>query len=127
MKKWIFVLPIVLLVLVACGPTVEPENEEGVAVASTEPPLAEVATELPPTTVSSSPTAVSEPPTAVPTDVPPTEPTAIPTDQPVIEPPVPTEEPALETAVIAGRIDEGAFFLGAPNAPVTMIDYSDFL
>ena len=34
-----------------------------------------------------------------------------------------------ETAVnvIAGRTPEGAFFLGDPNAPLTMIDYSDFL
>jgi len=41
----------------------------------------------------------------------------------------PVEAPAEETGpmVISGRLDEGAFFLGDPNAPVTMIDYSDFL
>ena len=125
MKKWILILPIVLLALVACAPGAEPESEVSVAVASpevTESPLAEVATDMPPTEVSS-------PPTGVPTNAPPTQPTAIPTDEPVIEPTaVPTEEPTAETAVIAGRTtEEGAFFLGAVDAPVTMIDYSDFL
>ena len=121
MKKWILILPLVLLALVACAPTAEPNNEESDAVSATEPSLAEVATQPPPT-------AVSELPTAIPTDAPPADPTAIPTDAPVTEPTnVPTEEPAAETAVIAGRLDEGAFFLGAVDAPVTMIDYSDFL
>ena len=116
MKNWILILPIVLLALVACAPGAEPESEVSVAVASpeaTEPPLPEVATEPPPT-------ALSSPTTAVPTNEPPAPPTAIPTAE--IEP---TTVP--ETAVIAGRTDEGAFFLGAVDAPVTMIDYSDFL
>ena len=40
-----------------------------------------------------------------------------------------TEAPAAETGstVVSGRLDEGAFFLGDPNAPITLIDYSDFL
>ncbi len=121
MKKWIFILPIVLLVLVACAPVAEIEDEEGVVIVqeATNPPIAAV-TELP--------TAVSSPPTAVPTDEPPDQPTAVPTSEPVPEPTdSPTEEPVMETAVIAGRLDEGAFFFGAPDAPVTMIDYSDFL
>ena len=29
--------------------------------------------------------------------------------------------------VIFGRNDDGTFFHGAPDAPVTLIDYSDFL
>ncbi len=32
-----------------------------------------------------------------------------------------------ETGVVYGRTDEGAFFQGAADAPVTLIDYSDFL
>jgi len=128
MKRWIYILPIVLLVLVACAPAAEPDNEESVVVSqeATSSPL-EAVTEQP-TADSIPPTAVLSPPTAVPTDAPPAEPTIIPTDAPVIEPTeAPTEEPAAETAVIAGRLDEGAFFFGDPNAPVTMIDYSDFL
>jgi hypothetical protein len=125
MKKWILILPFVLSALVACAPGTEPENDENVAETSpvpTESPLAEVeaATEPPSTDLL--------PPTAVPTDTPPAEPTTIPTTEPTSQPTnVPSEEPAAETAVITGRTDEGVFFLGAPNAPVTMIDYSDFL
>ncbi|PIE82388.1 MAG: hypothetical protein CSA11_00705 [Chloroflexi bacterium] len=106
MKRWILLLPIVLSALVACAPNAEPQPEENAAVASpipTEPPVVETATALPPTT---QPTA--QQPTAQPTAL-------------------PTEEPEMETAVIAGRTDEGAFFLGDPAAPVTIIDYSDFL
>ncbi len=126
MKKWILILPIVLLALVACAPSAEPESEIRVVVASpeaTNSPLQEVATEPPPA-VLSSPTAVLSLPTAVPTNEPPAQPTAIPTDEPVNEPTAIVSPP---TAVIAGRTDEGAFFLGAVDAPVTMIDYSDFL
>jgi hypothetical protein len=36
----------------------------------------------------------------------------------------PTES---DSMVVSGRLDEGAFFRGDPNAPVTLIDYSDFL
>lgn len=42
--------------------------------------------------------------------------------------PTPAEEAAVEqVGVISGRTEEGAFFLGDPNAPITHIDYSDFL
>lgn len=113
MKKWILILPLILL-LAACGSTSQPESEASVVVVPepTHPPV-ETATVLPAT-------AVLLPPTAVPTDPP----TAEPTRQPTA---LPTSEPVAETAVIAGRLDEGSFFLGAPGAPVTMIDYSDFL
>lgn len=125
MKKSVLILPLVLLALVACAPNIEPESEN-VAVAPEPTHLPQEAETVPP------PTAVLLPPTAVPTEAPPTPPTAIPitqpTDEPAAEPTdVPTSEPAAETAVVAGRTDEGAFFFGVPDAPVTMIDYSDFL
>lgn len=46
--------------------------------------------------------------------------------------PLPTTEPAVPigpttAGVVFGRTEEGAFFHGAPDAPVTFIDYSDFL
>ena len=31
------------------------------------------------------------------------------------------------TGVVYGRNDDGTFFHGSPDAPVTLIDYSDFL
>jgi hypothetical protein len=37
------------------------------------------------------------------------------------------EEPVSAGEVIYGRTAEGAFFHGAAEAPVTLIDYSDFL
>jgi hypothetical protein len=41
----------------------------------------------------------------------------------------PTAAPVAESGslVISGRLEEGAFFRGDTNAPVTLIDYSDFL
>ena len=52
----------------------------------------------------------------------PVAPTAVPTSsEPVAAATVPP------TLVTSGRLPEGAFFLGSPDAPITMIDYSDFL
>jgi hypothetical protein len=61
-------------------------------------------------------------------------PTTVPVDESVVtaEPaaltpsPSPTGEPD-PVQVISGQTAEGAFFLGAPDAPITVIDYSDFL
>jgi hypothetical protein len=35
--------------------------------------------------------------------------------------------PAPAVEIEAGRNDDGTFYLGSPDAPVTLIDYSDFL
>jgi hypothetical protein len=70
-------------------------------------------------------------PTAVPTNPP--EPTAElapvePTQPPPTEPaPTAVTEEAAEVVVEYGRTPEGAYFKGAADAPVTLIDYSDFL
>lgn len=41
--------------------------------------------------------------------------------------PVQTSPAATEASVTYGRNDDGTYFYGAPDAPVTLTDYSDFL
>ncbi len=99
-----------------------------------EPPVAEegvVASELNDTTA----TAVATPTMLSPTNTPEVEPATVqtlPTATGEPEPPTPTPPPlpADETPIIqvvSGQLPEGAFFLGDANAPLTIIDYSDFL
>ncbi len=114
MKHPILIL-IVLLMLAACTPE---SAEEPVATAVPPTPTVAQAVELP---------------TAVPTSPPTAEP-ALPeaTEQPLAElPPTelpPTAVPETETLeIVYGRNQEGAFFHGNPDAPVTLIDFSDFL
>jgi hypothetical protein len=76
------------------------------------------------------PTVMAEPvtPTAVATTA--LEPTVATSEAPAEADPtvaLPVEETAGPEVVMSGRVEEGAFFLGAADAPVTMIDYSDFL
>lgn len=65
-------------------------------------------------------------PAATPTAGETTAPTAAAQESPAAtSPPAPAgEEPP---AVVFGRTDDGVFFHGAADAPVTLIDYSDFL
>jgi hypothetical protein len=123
MRRIAFYLFIVLW-LVACSPAGAPADSSvgsEATVAYSEPtavlPMVE-------------PTVMAEPvtPTAVATTAP--EPTVTTSEapaeaEPTIAPPV--EETAEPEVVMSGRIEAGAFFLGAADAPVTMIDYSDFL
>lgn len=62
-------------------------------------------------------TATPQPPTATA----PAEPTAV-AANPTL--PAPTATTAVEQN---GRTADGAYFLGHPDAPITLIDYSDFL
>ncbi|MCA9994406.1 MAG: hypothetical protein KDE56_01585 [Anaerolineales bacterium] len=116
MRRMVMILLCFVFLLAACAapevveltvanvPTAVPATESAAPTA--------VPTPIPPTVVSVRETAVSEPTPAA-------EPTA---------PPEPTAVSATDTGkVTAGRTDDGAFFLGDPNAPLTVIDYSDFL
>ncbi|MCB9421957.1 MAG: hypothetical protein H6667_19310 [Ardenticatenaceae bacterium] len=67
------------------------------------------------------PTAVTSTSLPVPTETPvPPEPTQLPPAEPV-------PMAAVDVVVEYGRTQEGAFYRGVANAPVTLIDYSDFL
>lgn len=126
-RKFLF-LAIALIFLPACSAeqnTLQSEPEAGgtAELADASPVMAT----LPPT----------QPPTAAP---PAASTTATPllAAQAVVEstataaPPMLTPLPSATTApepapVISGQTADGAFFLGAPDAPLTLIDYSDFL
>ncbi|MBK8903804.1 MAG: hypothetical protein IPM53_21665 [Anaerolineaceae bacterium] len=114
---WRFLwLALLWLLITACTPTAEtavspsPSSQTTVLPTATFPPPVVASLETP----AAAATAVPDP--TQPADA---NPTAEPT---------PAEESAVEEVrVISGRTDEGAFFLGDPNAPITHIDYSDFL
>lgn len=71
--------------------------------------------------------------TVSPTFPPPTEPpatvTAVPTQTPLplATAPPPPAPASVEPRVTSGQTAEGVFFRGDPDAPVTILDYSDFL
>lgn len=119
MRRMMTILLCFVFLLAACAaPEVAEPAVEAAAEVPTAVPVAEVIA-----------------PTAVPTPVPPTKVPAEAIAEPPTAVPAPTLEPTAETAVgnenvvnvIAGRTDDGTFFLGDPNAPLTVIDYSDFL
>lgn len=127
MKRFtvLFLMGTLLGLLAACAPATTTEP----AAATVPPPAVQLetqptlpaATDLPAATELPAVTALPEatqPPaaTAVPAATEPAEPTAL---------PEPTAEPA--PAIVYGVTDEGAYFYGNPDAPVTLIDYSDFL
>ena len=115
MKKSL-VLVCLLLVLSACTSTsavVEQVPLTELPGVATELPTPEVSTAVPPTAlpeVEVAATAVTE--TAV-----------LPTESP---PPTATPE-TVAAKLVNGRTTEGAYYLGSPDAPLTLIDYSDFL
>lgn len=115
--KRIFLILTFLLLITACAPTTEPPKSETTTV---DTAVSQTETMPPPVITVDTPRV--EPPTAVPESTQPaSEPTiAAPTAEPVVEA-VP------EGGVVSARTPEGAFYLGDPNAPITHIDYSDFL
>ena len=148
--KWkIFYLILFVFLLAACGAespseVAEPEiaapivvDTEDAAVEVEPEVMEEETVEETAVTETEAPAEPTEVPTAAPVEEPEPAPAAemvetVDTEETVVEEAptaVPEEEDTGETAVnvIAGRTPEGAFFLGDPNAPLTMIDYSDFL
>ena len=114
-----------IILLSACQVQTEPAADTAGGEGSEAAPEAEAAVALP--TDTPQPTAVPDTPRISEEPEMPAEPTAVPTE-PAEEPPAePVNEVAAAPAVTSGRIEAGAFFLGDPDAPITMIDYSDFL
>ena len=107
-----------LLLFTACTPTtntaVSPTPSPETAVLPTET--------VPPPVINETTTEVTVE-TAVPD---PTQPAA-PTATTAVTTAPTAETMATETGVTSGRTEEGAFFLGDPNAPIVHLDYSDFL
>lgn len=125
MKRSFLLLFLLALIVVACSQASEP--------ATTIPPTPEPATEEAKALESE----VEQPGTA-PTEVFPTEAStetpSDPTDTPVIEPteettvePTATLAPTVEEETIFNGLYENTYFRGSAAAPVTLIDYSDFL
>ncbi len=128
-KPFVFGL-ILPMILAACSAPPAPEAVV-ITVAAVEPAEVVSAPTLAPTATVVVPTATF---TAEPTD-PPT-PTFTPTvtiipvtDTPEIptNTPVPTIDPNIDWTTVSTRLDDGRMALGNPDAPVTIIDYSDFL
>lgn len=96
------------------APAVQPAETE--TVQPTDQPTLPV----PESTETNTPQPLVEAPPMTPEEQEQSKEPAAPTAQPAA-----TEDPA--ALVTSGQTDEGVFFLGNPNAAVTVIDYSDFL
>ena len=146
-KRWTFtlILPLIFL-LPACGVSPEPNIapiEEAVSPATatvvvntptsqptpivvepTTPPASEAAQLDPVETATDvvEPTAQAPEPTEV--VAAPTEPAEAPIAETEPEPPVQEE---VDWLSVEGKTPDNLAFLGNPDAPITMIDYSDFL
>ncbi|MCP5097575.1 MAG: hypothetical protein GY943_18670 [Chloroflexi bacterium] len=115
MKRVLFLIVVGVFVVGCATATAVPSPTPTLPPLLSEPVVEETAVPLPepaqPTAV-----AIEAEPVAIGATDEPTE--AAPTETPVVE----------ETSlVVSGRTEEGAYFLGDPEAPVTLIDYSDFL
>lgn len=117
------ILFVISFVIIGCqGQTAVSESTEtntaelilptaGAAADEVEPPSPEAPTAVPTeANIDSVVEEIAEPATAMATSTLLPEPTAVLVSEPE-----------------SGRIEEGAFYLGSPNAPIRLIDYSDFL
>lgn len=124
-----FILFMVVSGLVACAPGTADRPEEALPEATE--PIADAPTATVTVTATAEATAAE---TAAPVveDVTATQPPAATEAPPTDPPPTPTAEVATAgddagEGAVNGRTPEGAYFLGRADAPVTIIDYSDFM
>lgn len=128
MKRLILLFFIAAMLLVACTGD---RSEAETAIVATEQVLAaearaaETQVPLPTSLPKAAPKPATEVPSSEPTEE--LEPTMVVSEPPTLTPPPLPNEEAVAVRVISGQTEEGAYFLGDPNAPVTVIDYSDFL
>jgi hypothetical protein len=106
-------LPLIAL-LIACGAQETPALTENAVVAATQPATAT----LPPPP---SPTPLIMPTTVVQTT------DAEPQSAESTATAIPTAAPMSEPELTYGITADGNYFIGFPDAPVTLLDYSDFL
>jgi hypothetical protein len=130
MKRRLSLVTLVLI-LAACSADVAEQPVTGDASPPEQAPAAEAeaqpsATDLAPPASSMAPEIAADP-TNGPQDIPAT--AAVMTEpDPTAPPEKATEIAPEETAVVInGRSEDGSYFLGRADAPVTIIDYSDFL
>ncbi len=122
-RRWWPYLWLVVLVI-GCAPAGPDLAGTPVVASSTPPHLTETVGPSPtPTPVSLATSTVAlasmTPEAAAATETTPRPPTALPSTA------TPTATPA--PTLVYGRTDEGVYFYGYPDAPVTVIDYSDYL
>jgi hypothetical protein len=118
LKKFAILAAVILFVTPACaGNTarldIAPVAEVPIATATTFPVA--TATNMP-----VAPTVTTQPMQASSSAAPATGPSATPTH-------LPTPTPDIDWATVTGRTTEGLNYRGNPQAPVTMIDFSDFM
>jgi protein-disulfide isomerase len=130
MTRW-FLLIVALLLVTACSgsPAVQPEPADQATTAPSPTPVAASPTPTP--AADPPPTQTSQPTTAPTATASPTTPALeTPTLAPTAEEPAESvEAAAAETNWLAveGKTEANLTYLGNPDAPVTIIDYSDFL
>jgi hypothetical protein len=121
MRRKTFFLIVLMVALAACAPAARLDNTVGSPAATVAVPPSET-TPLPDIATATA-TILAAIQSAV---------TTTPAHTPLVETPtasievLPTSTPT-EVAITFGRTEEGAYYHGAVDAPVTLIDYSDFL
>lgn len=127
-KSVLDILIILILLLPACSPAMV-SNPSPPEATPTEIPVST----LPPPTATPTPSPL--PPTATPSSLnspgflssptpSPSPPTATPSPEPTV---TPTSTPTPDWLNSFGRTADNLMYLGNPNAPVTLVDFSDFM